>query len=240
MAPTSAPDSVEAPPPELLRFVTAWLGVWPMPHRLRIAPSVRRLATSASGDAEQLAGIRCDARFGGAAVLSVTPLRFPVTRQLVEQLSPDRLLTDLDELLDAIPAALERPSMTVVDTGLRWSVSPTALPVAGSWRGSRLVGDGRGRRAQVGVRRINRFGHELLMDVDDGADWCLSAALLAQAARRVISDGAVPVLRRELDRPAVAAIASVAGFHDTGWRALSLAPRSALPTHRPTADKDRT
>ena len=240
LVPAAAAGVVEAPPAEVLRFVTAWLGVWPMPHRLRVAPSARRLAPSRTGDAEQLAGIRCDARFGGAMVLSVTPLRFPAMRQLVEQLSVDHLLTDRDALMDAIPSALERPTMAVVDTPVRWTVAPTELPVVGTWRGSRLLGVGPRRRAQVDVRRINRFGHELVLHVDDGTDWCLSAALLAQAARRVISDGAVPVLRRDLDRPAVAAIATVAGFHDAGWRAVSLAPRSALPTNRPTAEEDQT
>lgn len=231
-------DASGAPPPALLRFMTAWLGVWPMPHRLRVAPSARRLATSASGDAEQFAGIRCDARFGSATVLSVAPLRFPAVRLLVEQHSPDQLLADLSQLLSKFPDALDRPSMTVVETDLRWTVSPTALPDLGSWHGSRLVGVGRRGRAEVEVRRVNRFGCELVMDVDDGIDWCLSASLLARAARHVLSQGAVPVLRRDLDRPVVAAIADVAGFHDQGWHALSLAARSAFATNRP--DQTRT
>ena len=231
-------DAAGSPPPALLRFITAWLGVWPMPHRLRVAPSARRLATSGSGHAEQFAGIRCDDRFGGATVLSVTPLRFPAVRRLVEQHSPAQLLGDLGHLLSSLPEALDRPSMTVVETDLRWTVSPTALPRLGSWHGSRLVGAGRRGRAEVEVRRVNRFGCELVMDVDDASDWCLSASLLARAARHVLSQGAVPLLLRDLGRPAVAAIADVAGFHDQGWHALSLASRSALPTTRP--DQTRT
>jgi hypothetical protein len=237
---SASASAVEAPPAELLRFLTSWLGVWPMPHRLRVAPSARRLATSASGEAEQFTGVRCDARFGGSTVLSVTPLRFTAVRSLVDQLSPHQQLIDVDELMKRLPNALDRPSATVVQTALRWTTTPAALPAPGAWRGSHLLAAGHRGSAEIEIRRISRFGHEIVMHLDHSTDWCLSASLLAQAARDVLSAGAVPVLRRDLDRPAVAAIASVAGFHDSRWQVLSLAPRSALPTTRPQQTRTLT
>jgi len=45
---------------------------------------------------------------------------------------------------------------------------------------------------------------------------------VAQAARRVIADGAVPTYLHAFDNTASARVADAAGFPDRGWQVLEL------------------
>ena len=48
---------------------------------------------------------------------------------------------------------------------------------------------------------------------------------VAQAARRVLDEGAVPTYLHERDNHASARVAEAAGFPDRGWRAYGVYPR---------------
>jgi hypothetical protein len=48
--------------------------------------------------------------------------------------------------------------------------------------------------------------------------------LVAQAARRVLADGALPLYLHEAANAASARVADAAGFPDRGWRLIGLYP----------------
>jgi predicted GNAT family acetyltransferase len=53
----------------------------------------------------------------------------------------------------------------------------------------------------------------------------LARRLVAQAARRVLDEGAVPTYRHDFDNVASARVAEAAGFPDRGWRSYGVDPR---------------
>ena len=53
----------------------------------------------------------------------------------------------------------------------------------------------------------------------------LARRLVAQAARRVLEEGAVPTYLHETANVASARVADAAGFPDRGWRAYGVYPR---------------
>ncbi|HEX9530635.1 MAG TPA: GNAT family N-acetyltransferase, partial [Acidimicrobiales bacterium] len=68
-----------------------------------------------------------------------------------------------------------------------------------------------------------RFGHELAVVTEDGhREGGLARRLVAQAARRVVAEGAVPTYLHSDSNVASAHVAEAAGFADQGWRVVSL------------------
>ena len=142
----------------------------------------------------------------------------------------------------AVPAALGRPDLRLGRAVFRWSAQPARLPEVGEWvaptdprlppwlrpfNGGILVAwDERGRYAAgVGVKRHNRHADELAVATDPAhRGRGLARLLVAQAARRTVLQGALPVYLHETDNPASARVAEAAGFPDRGWRVLNLFP----------------
>lgn len=127
------------------------------------------------------------------------------------------------------------------------------MPEAGQWipadadevptwlrpfRGQVLVAtdpDGR-HLAGVGIKRHNCYGHELSVVTTPAARGRgLARALVAQAARRVLDEGAIPTYLHDAGNTASARLAQAAGFPDHGWTSfgISEAPR----TDRPSGDR---
>lgn len=75
--------------------------------------------------------------------------------------------------------------------------------------------------AGVGRKLHDRFGHELAVVTEEAARGKgLARRLVAQAARRVIDDGAVATYLHADSNVASARVAEASGFPDHGWRIL--------------------
>jgi predicted GNAT family acetyltransferase len=75
----------------------------------------------------------------------------------------------------------------------------------------------------VGRKQHDNHGHELSVGTDERhRGRGLARLLVAQAARRVLADGAVPTYLHAFDNIASAHVADAAGFPDRGWRVFEL------------------
>jgi GNAT superfamily N-acetyltransferase len=140
----------------------------------------------------------------------------------------------------AMPAAFRRPDLRFGRAILRWAEQPVALPEIGEWvaaddrrlpawlrvfNGGTLVAwDTEGRvAAGVGIKRHNAFGHELAVATEPAhRGRGLARLLVAQAARRVVADGAIPLYLHAPGNLASARVADAAGFPDRGWRLMEV------------------
>jgi predicted GNAT family acetyltransferase len=77
--------------------------------------------------------------------------------------------------------------------------------------------------AGVGIKRHDGYGQELSVGTGPAARGRgLARRLVAQAARRVLDEGAVPTYMHALDNLGSARVAEAAGFPDRGWSAYGV------------------
>jgi RimJ/RimL family protein N-acetyltransferase len=237
VAPAPATSRVDH---QILRALTAWLGVWPESGMLRVAPSARRILPGWDGVLRPLAGVAAGSDLGHAVALSVPPRRFAAVTALVDELAARSALRDRRELGARLPGALGVRERRYAEPVLRWSLRPALLPRIGSWLpsddpglpdwlrpfgGNVLVSlDHRGRfLAGVGIKRHNRLVHEIAGGTAEHARGRgLARALVAQAAARILDAGALPLYLHDPNNVASAHVAEAAGFADRGWRFLAL------------------
>jgi GNAT superfamily N-acetyltransferase len=171
------------------------------------------------------------------AVLSVPPSILAEARKVAASGGLEALGDHLGELLG-------QPNARLRAGVFRWSDSPATPEVlrdAGIWvpaddprvpawlrpfGGEVLVAlvDGT-YAAGVGIKRHDRFGRELAVGTEERfAGQGLGRRLVAQAARRVISEGMVPTYLHDPRNTASAKVAEAAGFPDLGWQILGLWP----------------
>ncbi|MFJ6195534.1 GNAT family N-acetyltransferase [Micromonospora sp. NPDC092111] len=212
-----------------LHLVT-WLGQWPAGPGRHVVGSRRRARPSWDGRLRPAVAVQA----GGSAVLSVPPDRVEAIRALTR--APER------DLLAALPAAVGEPGWVVHDDTFRWCLAPAPLPDVGEWTAPTdptfpdwlhlfdtdvLVvrdADG-GYLAGVGVKRHDAHGHELAVGTAPAARGRgLARRLVAQAARRVLDEGAVATYRHDPANLASARVAAAAGFPDRGWRSYGVYP----------------
>ncbi|MGC4876505.1 GNAT family N-acetyltransferase [Micromonospora sp. DT43] len=211
--------------------LASWLGQWPAGPGLHVVASQRRARPAWDGRLRPALAVDT----GRSAVLSVAPDRVAAIRALVGR-APDRLLA-------ALPQAVGLPTFSVHDGSFRWSSSPAPLPDVGEWTESTAPGlppwlrlfdrqvlvvrDADGTYlAGAGIKRHDAYGHELAVGTAPAARGRgLARRLVAQAARRVLDEGAVPTYLHEKDNDASARVAEAAGFPDRGWRAYGVYPR---------------
>jgi GNAT superfamily N-acetyltransferase len=226
--------------PGELRMLTAWLGVWPAAGMFRVVPSARRIVPGWNGRPQPLVGVAAGGDLAHAVVLSVPPQRFPAVGQLVNELAARQALADRTELGARLPDALGLPHRRYSEAVLRWTTTPAALPYVGLWCPAdhpalpawlRSFGptvlatfDRRGRFvAGAGIKRHNDLAHEIAVGTAEHARGRgLARSLVAQAAQRVLADGAIPLYSHEDTNTASARVADAAGFADRGWRWLGL------------------
>ncbi|MEV1158561.1 GNAT family N-acetyltransferase [Micromonospora chokoriensis] len=211
--------------------LATWLGQWPAGPGLHVVASHRRAQPAWDGRLRPALAVDT----GQSGVLSVAPERVAAIRSLVRR-TPDRLLA-------ALPEAVGLPDWCVHDGSFRWSVAPAPLPDAGEWTDPTAPGlppwlrlfdqpvlvvrdpDG-AYLAGAGIKRHDAYGHELAVGTVPAAQGRgLARRLVAQAARRVLDEGAVPTYLHERDNRASARVADAAGFPDRGWRAYGVYPR---------------
>lgn len=215
-------------PAPLVRHLQEWLGAWPpIPGGVTVVGSERRLIGGWDGRVRPVAGISSPL----GTVISVPPDRQPAVAALGE---------DLESITAGLPVAVGIPG-GVVSTGVfRWSDDPAVSDEPGEWvapgdprilpwlepfNGGVLMGFVDGRvAAAVGVKRHDSWGRELAVVTEQefrGQGW--ARRLVAQAARSVIAEGAVPTYLHAPGNLASARTADASGFPDRGWEILGVA-----------------
>ncbi|SCG66779.1 GNAT family N-acetyltransferase [Micromonospora halophytica] len=213
-----------------LHLVT-WLGQWPAGPGLHVVGSRRRARPAWDGRLRPAIGVCAPS---GDTVLSVPPERVEAIRALAR--GPRAAL------LAALPAAVGQPGWAVYQDTFRFSVDPAPLPEVGQWcpptdpafpswlrlfdRDVLVVrDDDGGYLAGVGIKRHDAHGHELAVGTVPAARGRgLARRLVAQAARRVLDEGAVPTYRHDPANLASARVADAAGFPDRGWESFGVYP----------------
>jgi len=222
--------------PILRAFLSECLGAWP-PAGLTVVGSDARTRPGWDGSIREVVGV------GGAegGVVSVPPAAAGAVRLAAHEWG---------ELPDTLPVALDRPDAFVFVGTFRWTATPAPLPDAGTWidvtdpaiplwlhpfGGKALVAliDGE-YAAGVGIKRHNAYGLELSVGTEEQhRGKGLASRLVAQAARWVLAQGAVPIYLHDPANVASDRTAWTAGFPDFGWQILGLASRGPAPMTPP-------
>ncbi|MFY1668924.1 GNAT family N-acetyltransferase [Plantactinospora sp. WMMB334] len=215
----------------LHHHLVTWLGQWPAGGGLDVVGSERRVQPGWDGQPHPVVGVGSP----HGAVLSVPPARVAAVRALRPR--------PIAALLSALPAALGLPGWSGYRAVFRYTLAPAPLPDGGEWvdAGDPMVppwlrpfgGDVLVMRdsagaylAGVGVKRHDGYGHELAVGTEPaGRGRGLARRLVAQAARRVLDEGAVPTYLHDPGNVASARVARAAGFDDRGWSAYGLMKR---------------
>lgn len=209
----------------LYHHLVTWLGQWPAGRALAVVGSERRTLPGWDGTVYPLIGVGAPS----GTVLSVPPRRAPAARALAD--------LPLADLLAKLPDAVGLDADRRVYTGVyRYSLAPAPLADAGEWvphddpsmpawlrpfGGEVLVA--RSPRtgaylAGVGIKRHDPYGHEIAVGTaEEARGRGLARRLVAQAARRILDEGAVPTYQHAPDNIASARVADAAGFPDRGW-----------------------
>lgn len=206
----------------LAAHLSGWLGKWPGDGAgLTVVGSSRRTEPGWDGTVIAVVGVSAA---DGRGVLSVPPSAVDAVAAVVAEGN-----------LAGVPAAAGVRGRFF--TGVfRWSTSPADLPDAGEWLaaddpsvpewlrpfgGEVLVAvdpDTGEHLSGVGVKRHDAYGHELAVGTVPAAEGRgLGRRLVAQAARRVLDEGAVPTYVHAADNHGSAHLAAAAGFPDLGW-----------------------
>jgi GNAT superfamily N-acetyltransferase len=210
-----------------------WLGGWPPRTPLDVVGSPRRAEPGWDGRLHPAVGIaRTD-----AMVLSVPPDRV----EAVLALSPPGAI-NRRRLRSGIGRAVGgSPRQRLVEYVFRWSTAPATLADCGIWVPATGVGvptwlrpfggevlvarDGAGRHlGGVGIKRHTPLAHELaVMVAPEARGRGVGRHLVAQAARRILDSGAVPLYMHARANGASGRLAEAAGFPDDGWHMYEVA-----------------
>jgi GNAT superfamily N-acetyltransferase len=225
-----ADASSGALPERLVEHLRSWVGAWPPERRLQVVANPRRALPGWDGEVAPVIGVVTGQ---GDAVVGVVPSIADAARGVAAG-------GDLDALLAAIPRLLGRRG--IAGHGVfRWTTAPADLPDVGVWipyddprvphwlrpfGGEVLVVLEDDRYvAGVGIKRHDAAGNEISVGTEEAArSRGLARRLVAQAARRVLADGAVPTYLHAADNIASAKVADAAGFPDLGWKVIGFFP----------------
>lgn len=231
----SAVPNADSPADRLRRHLTDWLGRWPARTdgtSVDVVGSPRRVRPGWDGRTYPVLGVHAP----DSSVLSVAPEAADRVRAgLPAQ-------TQWDDLPVRLPVLLGRPDARVYTGVFRWCARPAELPDAGVWVDARDPAVPEWLRpfghdvlitfdqqtgaylAGVGLKRHDPYGWEIAVGTEPAARGRgLARRLVAQAARRVFDEGAVPTYQHAIDNVASARVAQAAGFPDLGWRSLGMA-----------------
>jgi GNAT superfamily N-acetyltransferase len=213
-----------------VEHLRTWVGAWPPERRLQVVANPRRVLPAWDGRIAPVVGV---VTADGDAVIGVPP-------DVAEAAGREAADGTLSGLLATLPRLIGRRG--VAGRGVfRWSTSPADLPDAGVWvpyddprvpewlrpfGGEVLVVlDGDRYVAGVGLKRHDDAGREIAVGTEEAARGRgLARRLVAQAARHVLADGAVPTYLHAPDNIASAKAADAAGFPDRGWSVIGFFP----------------
>ena len=224
-----------AAPATLVAHLDSWLGRWPPAGPLDVVGSAGRERPGWDGTVYPAVAVAG----AGGIVLSVPPARVAAVSALVHRVPPTGVL-------DGLGPAVGRRSLQSVHRVFRWCTEPAPLPEAGAWLpvadprvpawlrpfgGEVLVAldGGDDFIAGVGIKWHDRWGGELaVVTARRARGRGLGRRLVAQAARRVLDEGAVPTYQHQAGNVASARVAAAAGFADRGWTAVVAQPPDPL------------
>lgn len=214
----------------LTEFLIEYLGGWTEAEGLTVVGSPARTRPEWDGMVRDVIGVSTP--HGG--VLSVPPDALDAVRDAVRT---------WDDVPDRLPAALGRPDATAYRGVFRWTDAPAELPDAGEWvraldprvpewlhpfGGQVLIRfDDAGRYAAgVGIKRHNSAGMEISVGTEEAhRGRGLATGLVAQAARWILAQGAVPIYLHDPANTASDRTARSAGFPDLGWHIVGMGGR---------------
>jgi GNAT superfamily N-acetyltransferase len=212
----------------LYHHLVTWLGQWPAGQPLDVVGSDRRTRPGWDGQIYPVVGVGTPT----GVVLSVPSTRAAAVRGLAH--------LPVDDLLAKLPGAVGLDGRTSYQAVFRYALATAPLPDAGAWvsiedpvvppwlrpfGGDVLIArDDEGRYlAGVGIKRHDGYGQELSVGTGPAARGRgLARRLVAQAARRVLDEGAVPTYMHAVDNLGSARVAEAAGFPDRGWSAYGV------------------
>jgi GNAT superfamily N-acetyltransferase len=222
-------------PAGLIAHLDALLDGWPPAGPFQVVGSVRRERPGWDGTVCPALAV-IDA---GGTVLSVPPDQAVRVAASVRDRGAATVLEDLG-------GAVGRRSLRTVRWVYRWCTHPADLPEAGSWLpgtdprlpdwlrpfgGEVLVAvDAAGAHlGAVAVKRHHGNGAELAVVTARAArGQGLGRRLVAQAARRVLDEGAVPTYLHRPDNISSARLADAVGFVDPGWSMVAALPPQSV------------
>jgi GNAT superfamily N-acetyltransferase len=211
---------------KLADFLAEYLGAWPATPGLTVVGSEVRVRPGWDGQISDVVGVASP----DTAVISVPPgVAEPVR---------DRARS-WEQAGSILPQALARPESQVYYGTFRWTYRPAELTDAGVWvpvddprvppwlhpfGGNVLITLAGGvYAAGVGIKRHNAFGLEISVGTEpEHRGKGLATRLVAQAARWVLAQGAVPIYLHDPANVASDRTANAAGFPDEGWQVLGL------------------
>lgn len=220
----------------LQAHLRSWLGAWPPARPVHVVASRRRTEPGWDGAVRALNGVSTP----DGAVVSVPPGAAAQVVAAVDELESAGVDDVLAALGQRLADLLDLPGARFGAGVFRWSTTPTASDDPGIWlprddprvppwlrpfNGDVLVAlaDDGTVAAGVGRKQHDQHGHELAVVTEDAhRGQGLARRLVAQAARRVLDDGAVPVYLHAEDNAASARTADASGFPDVGWRIIGL------------------
>jgi GNAT superfamily N-acetyltransferase len=216
---------------QLGRHLQVWLGAWPDQGGATLAVTTQREQPRWDGGVWPLLGVESPT----SSALSVSPeylssLGAETIRQVTRALTPGDT--------PAPAFGLDDGNIDIERLVFRWTAKPAELPEIGEWvstadprvpewlrpfNGDVLIAwDDEGRYAAgVGRKAHNELAQEIAVGTDPAhRGKGLAPMLVAQAARRILSDGFLPLYLHTLDNEASARVAEKAGFSDRGWSAV--------------------
>jgi len=230
----SASRAGSATPALLELHLQRRLGAWPPQAAIEVVEDQGRVSTGWDGQPHPFLGVGSS----DGLVLSVAPGKGRQVEAAVAGLPVGGAA-----FLDALTHVVGERDRPVVQTVFRWCTDPAPLDDVGVWldrddptvpdwlrpfSGRVLVARDAGGNvlSGVGVKRHDSIGHELAVVTTSAARGRgLAAALVAQAARSILSQDALPTYLHLATNTASAHVAERAGFEDTGWIGLALQDR---------------
>lgn len=218
----------------LAMYLRASLGTWPPRQELDVIVWPER--DRPGWDGYSWPGLGIESPDG--AVLSFSP-QVVADSEAIDNHVFSTALNAPDPAM-AMSTALGQPHLTFSRSTFRWSERPATLPEVGEWvsrddpripawlqafNGDVLVAWDYEGRATGGVgRKIhNQYGHELAVAIESAQRGRgLARTLVAQAARRTLSEGAIPLYFHTPENIASARVADAAGFPNRGWHVIGL------------------
>ncbi len=211
---------------QLTDFLAEYLGAWPGTPGLTVIGSEARIRPGWDGRVQDVAGVASPQ----TSVISVPPGAAQPAGERVRS---------WEQAASVLPEVLSRPGSPVYYGTFRWTYQPADLPDAGVWipvddprvpawlhpfGGEVLITliDG-AYAAGVGIKRHNASGLEISVGTEpEHRGKGLAAGLVAQAARWILAQGAVPIYLHDPANVASDRTANAAGFPDEGWQILGM------------------